>query len=130
MPFTKLLFLLLLVNHVSSESQGYTYNTSILFTSTSLFGNGLQLQNFEIKGYIMGDGKSSTSAPATAYWNMMEALEKAAKELCANAVFEFSWEFVVDFVSSNSNSNYDHYANAAVGSGMAVCTLSPFPCPC
>ena len=129
MPFTKLLIILLLVNH-SSESKGYTYNTSIPFTSTSLFGNGLQLQNFEIKGYIMGQGTSSTSAPAAAYWNMMEALEKAAKELCANAVFEFSFEFVVDFVSSNSNSHYSHYANAAVGSGMAVCTLSPFPCPC
>ena len=78
----------------------------------------------------MGEGKSGTSAPAKAYWNMMEALENAAKGLCANAVFEFSWEFVVDFVSSNSYRTYDQYGNAAVGSGMAVCTLSPSPCPC
>ena len=83
-------FLLLLNLLMVLQNSALKLDTAFPITSSSPFDKGSKPEKIEIKGYLFQDAFASEAD--IAYKSVLQRLEKDAKDLCANAVIEFTWK--------------------------------------
>ena len=79
-------FPLLLNLFIVLQTSALKLDTAFPITSSSPFDKGSKPEKIEIKGYLFQTSKRSD--PSYAFKEVLQRLEKDAKDLCANSVME------------------------------------------
>ena len=111
---TMINFLLLLNLLLVLQTSDLIRSSSFRITSSSPFDKGSKPEKIETKGYLFQDAFAREAKYA--YKEVLQRLEKEAKDMCANAVMEFTWK-----------SYKGNRVTTIQGSGTAVhlCTSAP-----